>query len=134
MPVRLLSSSTLTWPDAQQVDAAFRRWIESELRRRGGVLCAGYFGSYARGDWGVGSDLDVVLIVDWSELPFQRRPLEWETTALPVPMDLLVYTADEWRRLDPASRFARTLAAETVWVYERAVRMCSGSEADQLLP
>ena len=30
----------------------------------------------------------------------------------------LVYTQDEWQGLDPASRFARVLAHEVVWVHE----------------
>lgn len=29
------------------------------------------------------------------------------------------YTEDEWRRLDPASRFGRMLAREIVWVWLR---------------
>jgi predicted nucleotidyltransferase len=53
-------------------------------------VAVGYFGSYARGDWGVGSDLDLVVIVEASAEPFERRA---------VPVDLLVYTRAEWTRL-----------------------------------
>jgi predicted nucleotidyltransferase len=83
-----------------------------------GLLRAGYFGSYARGDWGVGSDLDLVLVVRESGERFERRALNWDLDGLPVPADLLVYTAQEWQCLQAeAGRFARTLAGETVWVY-----------------
>jgi hypothetical protein len=35
-------------------------------------------------------------------------------------VELLVYTQAEWQRLmEEAGRFARTLAAETVWVHVR---------------
>jgi predicted nucleotidyltransferase len=78
----------------------------------------GYFGSYARGDWGVGSDLDLIVVVQRSEQRFERRPAEWDLTALPVPADLLVYTEDEWRALDRRARFPQTIERETVWVYE----------------
>ncbi len=55
-----------------------------------------------------------------SDKPFERRALDFDATGLPVPAELLVYTQAEWRRLmGEAGRFARTLAAETVWVYER---------------
>ena len=53
MPVRSLSSSVLRWPDIRAVDEATRRWAVEEVGRRKGVLRVGYFGSYARGDWGV---------------------------------------------------------------------------------
>jgi predicted nucleotidyltransferase len=39
------------------------------------VVRVGYFGSYARGDWGVGSDLDLIIIVDRSDEPFARAVL-----------------------------------------------------------
>jgi len=57
-----------------------------------------------------------VLVVAYADLPFRRRAALWDLTSLPVPADVLVYTAAELERLDPASRFARTLREETVWV------------------
>ena len=63
MPVRSLNSPVLVWPDREQVDQAVRRWAAEELRRRPALRRLGYFGSYARGDWGVGSDLDLVAVV-----------------------------------------------------------------------
>jgi predicted nucleotidyltransferase len=82
------------------------------------LIRLGYFGSYARDEWGVGSDLDLVAIVAASEQPFERRSLAWNLDNLPVPAELLVYTQVEWRQLPQTSaRFAQTLAAEVVWVY-----------------
>jgi hypothetical protein len=38
---------------------------------------------------------------------------------LPVPAELLVYTLKEWKALlQAATRFARTLELETVWVLD----------------
>lgn len=119
MPVRSLSSSVLKWPDAQTVDCAVHRWAEQVAREREDVLRIGYFGSYARGDWGVGSDLDLVIVVRHSDRPRERRAVEWDTGALPVPADVLVYTAEEWAALKKESRFSRMLLEETVWVYEQ---------------
>jgi len=117
MPVRSSSSSVLRWPDREAVDAAVRSWARAEALGRPELLRLGYFGSYARGDWGPGSDLDLVAVVRESALPFERRAIEWNTLALPVHADLLVYTAREWDDLQArGSRFARVLADETVWV------------------
>jgi uncharacterized protein len=119
MPVRSLASSVLAWPDARQVDGALRDWASRAAAARPELRRVGYFGSYARGDWGPGSDLDVILVVATAARPFIRRPIDWDLTPLPVPADVIVYTEDEWRALDPETRFGRTIAREAVWVYGR---------------
>jgi predicted nucleotidyltransferase len=45
------------------VDAAVRDWAERIIDERPEVLWIGYFGSYARGDWGVGSDIDLIALL-----------------------------------------------------------------------
>lgn len=117
MPVRSLRSPVLRWPDRDTVDAAVRQWAARQAEQRSGVLRVGYFGSYARGDWGVGSDVDLVVIVAQADEPFEARGATWDTTPLPVPADLIVYTANEWHVLQQrGGRFAEQLARETVWV------------------
>lgn len=115
MPVRSLTSSVLKWPDAATVDKAVRRWAVQAASAQPEVLRVGYFGSYARGDWGPGSDLDLVIVVERSREPFDRRALSWDTSTLPVPADLLVYTLAEWGALQD-TKFGQTLSRETVWV------------------
>ena len=117
MPVRSLNSSVLVWPNGRQVNDAVRRWALNEARSRPEIRRIGYFGSYARGDWGVGSDLDVIAIVTSADDPFERRALGWDLTGLPVPAEILIYTEPEWRQLElEGSRFVRTLGREAVWV------------------
>ena len=119
MPVRSLSSSVLKWPDAQTVKGALRRWTKKAVRDRDDVLRIGFFGSYSRGDWGVGSDLDLLIILADSDQPFERRGVEWDTAGLPVPTEILIYTLDEWQSLDREGRFYQTLIQEARWVYAR---------------
>ncbi len=83
------------------------------------VVRLGYFGSYAKGDWGVGSDLDLIVVLEDSVVPFERRGLEWDVTNLPVPAEILVYTEEEWRALGAESRFRRTIEREGVWLFQR---------------
>ena len=120
MPVRSLSSSVLEWPDRTTVDAAFRSIAGRLGASNAQLLRLGYFGSYARGDWGVGSDLDIIAIVQSSEQPFVDRARAFDLLGLPVPAEILVYTADEWAAMErEGRRFVRQLERETVWVFER---------------
>ncbi len=70
---------------------------------------------------GVGSDLDMIALVARASDPFERRTLQWSLDTLPVPAELLVYTADEWSRIQQENgRFARMLRREVIWVFSRA--------------
>ena len=120
MPVRSLSSSVFKWPGVEEVDQAVRRWAQKVGRARPEVLRIGYIGSYARGDWGVGSDLDLLILVKRSDQPFAERSSEWDTSELPVPADVWVYTRDEWEAIAARdSRFYREASRVAVWVYVR---------------
>ena len=117
MPVRSLNSSVLKWPDKKTVTAAAQQFARQQAAARPQLVMLGYFGSYARGDWGVGSDLDLVAVVRNAERPFIERPLDWDLTGLPVPAEILVYTAEEWDAvLARGDRFARVMAEEVVWL------------------
>ncbi len=120
MPVRSLNSSVFKWPDQETVVDSLRKWVQQLAQERPELLRAGFFGSYARGDWGVSSDLDVILIVRESQAPFWQRALKWDATGLPVPADVLVYTEEEWQEMaGQGERFYQTIQQEAIWVYER---------------
>lgn len=120
MPVRSLNSAVLRWPDKQEVEAAIQAWSGLQARARPDVLRIGYVGSYARDDWGVGSDLDVIVVIKDSSKRFEQRSLSFDLKGFPVPVDLMVYTQPEWVRLaQEGGRFWRTVESEAVWVYER---------------
>ena len=120
MPVRSLNSSVFKWPDQKTVDQAVRSWSIEQGQRRSELERLGYFGSYARGDWGVGSDLDLIAVVEDAPEPFERRVLSWELDNLPVPAEILVYTLKEWTKLQKSGdKFSRMLNSEVIWTYSR---------------
>jgi predicted nucleotidyltransferase len=110
-----LGSSVLKWPDAATVRAAVEQWAARVAAEHHDVLAVEWFGSYPRGDWGVGSDVDLVVILTQSSERFERRALRFDATQLPVPADLLVYTRAEWARLAGAAR-RRPPAAGIEWL------------------
>jgi predicted nucleotidyltransferase len=80
------------------------------------------FGSWARGERGPHSDIDL-LVIQESDLPRPRRyaqirRLFW---GMGLPMDILVYTPEEFARYQsvPGS-FTYTVANEGKVLYERA--------------
>ena len=120
MPIRSLNSPVLKWPDRVTVDRAVRAWAAQRAEEHPDLLRLGYFGSYARGDWGVGSDVDLVAVILRSDAPFEQRSPSWDTSTLPVPAEILVYTDSEWRaKRTETTRFAKMLTEETRWVYQR---------------
>lgn len=118
MPVRSLTSPVLKWPEPQKVIQALKHWVEKIVKSQAGIVQIGYFGSFAKGNWGVGSDLDLVIIVDRTDKSFEMRSGLFDTLELPVPVDILVYTFEEWN-LNHTNKFFQTLDNEAVWVYRR---------------
>ena len=111
MPTRSSSSPVARWPDRATVDAAARAWAATEAARRPDLVRLGYFGSYARGEPGPGSDLDLVAVLRESALPFERRGLEWDLLGLPV--------AASWK--DTVTTFADLkLSEKSLHALERA--------------
>jgi predicted nucleotidyltransferase len=105
------------------VDRAVRFWSIDQALHRPDLIRLGYFGSYARGNWGVGSDLDLIAIVDAASEPFERRLLNWDFDNLPVPADILVYALAEWKELQKKNhKFSRMLKSEVIWTYSRSKR------------
>jgi len=86
------------------------------------------FGSFARGDQNRASDVDLVIVAD-TTLSFCDR-IGWALQAVEgvvpaMPVEPLVYTPDEWRRMEgEGSSFVQLLQGEGRVLYER------GSERD----
>lgn len=114
MPVKSSSSSVLVWPKKNEVIRALEDWAEKLRTHRSDLIRVGYFGSLTRRDWGVGSDADVVVVVQSSERQPLERPLDFDLSSVPVGTDLLVFTAAEWNaRLERGDRFAEELRNAT---------------------
>jgi predicted nucleotidyltransferase len=109
----------LKWPDGARVVSALRTWAEAMSRTHTELCRVGYFGSYARNESGVGSDLDIIVIVSHTDVAFVSRGAHWDTTDLPVPADVLVYTRAEWEQLERGDRPRPRLVDETRWVFIR---------------
>jgi predicted nucleotidyltransferase len=93
--------------------------IDRILNTNPDIVRIGYIGSYARGDWGVGSDLDMIIVMKETDKPFMQRTLNLEYSKLPVPVEILVYSIQEWESLSQkGGKFFNTVQNEVVWIYQ----------------
>ena len=130
MPVRLLTQSLLKWPEPTAVLQAVRTWAAAEGIKRAGFERLGVYGSYGRGDAGVGSDLDLVLIDRNATGTASERFRRWPFEILPLSCDALILTPTEWDQLlltgranavqDPATAaMAKALERDCRWLWIR---------------
>jgi hypothetical protein len=108
----------LKWPRRDEVKKALLRWLKKKMATSQEIMRLGYFGSFAKGNWGVGSDLDLIAIIQDSSIPFERRPITWNFDTLPVPTDILIYTMKEWQDMrQKGGKFVDMIEKEAVWLY-----------------
>ena len=117
MPVRSLNQSVLRWPKPELILAAVQQWAEAQQALRPALAKVGVFGSYGRGDAGVGSDLDLLLVDGAATGPQQQRLLTWPLERLPLSCDALVLTPTELQELlASGSRMAIELQRDLRWL------------------
>jgi predicted nucleotidyltransferase len=103
--------------DRDRLLSELRSWAGDTQLRHSEVMRIGLFGSYARGDYAPGSDTDILMLVRHCEQPLWfLRPLAYDTSSLPVGVDLLVFTNEEARRLSDRSSWFRRILSEIVWL------------------
>jgi uncharacterized protein len=114
VPVTSSGSSLKRWPSADRVLAEAGLWARRLAEADTGVVAVGYFGSYARGEAGFGSDLDL-LVVRRDDAPVPDV-LGADVATLPVPADIVHYTTAELKGvLERGTRMARVIETEARW-------------------
>jgi UTP:GlnB (protein PII) uridylyltransferase len=86
MPVRSLTQSLLRWPEPEQILNQVRLWAAQVAVEHPGLQRVALFGSYGRGDAGVGSDLDLLLIDAASRGPQHQRLCQGRSAATGQPL------------------------------------------------
>lgn len=104
-------------PEDRVLEAA-RTWAHRLRRDHQEVVRVGYFGSYARGDYVPGSDLDVSIELSGSDAPHWRdRAVRYRPDSFPVGMGFFAYTSDELAALGAAgAAFIKAVDAEIRWL------------------
>ncbi len=103
---------------SDKVVAAARGWARDLKRSHPEVVRVGYFGSYARGDYVPGSDLDVLIELSSSEIPrWPDRRDKYQPAGIPVGVEVFAYLSTELDILRGAGDgFVQAIEAEIVWL------------------
>lgn len=114
------SISSLAWKRAE-----YRRLLEESLKKAVSVLChlegvvrISLVGSFARGRADLCTDIDLVVVMR-TQMPFvERLRLIYGSLCLPVDVDVLCYTPEEFEELKKKPFLKNLLRGEVV-LYEK---------------
>ncbi|RMD59976.1 nucleotidyltransferase domain-containing protein [Candidatus Parcubacteria bacterium] len=98
-------SVTVYSVDEEQVTEALNRFV-ADCRQRPEVLAVVLFGSFGKEHFGVGSDVDILLVLEDSLLPFLERWPLYQPEKFPVDVDVFPYTQAEVQAGQPVVREA----------------------------
>lgn len=96
-PMQTASSPSVKvfWLDREGAIQRLQAAIKMLRIQHAEIVRAVLFGSLQRGDAVPGSDADVLVVVDSSDLPFRERAAAYPIEGVGVPVDLFVYTRAE---------------------------------------
>jgi uncharacterized protein len=101
-----------------------------ELAARGEVLAVVLFGSLAKGRMGVGSDVDLLVVLEDSHEPFLDRLAQYRPDRFPVDIDVFPYTLAEIKEGQPMAHEA-LLHGRVLWQREALQSALSQREGDR---
>lgn len=112
------TSPTFEWPDRNALRDSVQSWAKSTAQAQSRLLRVGYVAASNANGTDFANHLEVVCVVEQTDLPPAERQGEWNLAAIPVPTQALVYTAREWSEIIDAGGWLAQKFEETVWVYE----------------
>lgn len=121
MPNESSSSVKITWFDTQAVWTALRRFVCELARSHPEVEQVIVFGSFVRGQAVPGSDVDLLIVLNDSPLPFgERLSLYRPQGRTPVDVDVFPYLQQELEEMLQQGNFFLTQALrEGVVLFDR---------------
>jgi predicted nucleotidyltransferase len=108
----LSPSVKVTFTNREQILKALENLIQEWTQQHPELERVILFGSFARGDYFPGSDVDVLLILEKSDQSLLNRIREFLPSHFPVDIDVFPYTKDEVQhiRKEPHSLVGQALS------------------------
>jgi len=99
VPRQSSGSVEIKYTDPKLIDAAVRQFAAELKDRDSTVRRILWFGSWTKGTFSPGSDVDLCIIVDHDDRPRRERLPDYLPRRFPVGVDLFIYTEAEFRKL-----------------------------------
>ena len=115
-----MSSVVIKSVDEARVRKAMDDYAQRLLAARSEIEEIVVFGSFVRGDFAPGSDLDVFLLLTHSEKRVRDRVPDYLPRTFPVPLDLFPFTREDITALGPSPIL--DAVRDSKWRYVRGVR------------
>jgi len=119
--------SELCWPDNfinRKSNKIVRRFINL-LIKKFNLKKIIIFGSFARGDYHKGSDLDLVIVGEFKERFIDRIGKIIELNESDLEIDVMIYTEEEFQKMSKERRpFIEQVLEEGIVVYEKRDTKC----------
>ena len=113
-------SAKITYFDREAVWKALRELAPRLAADHPEIVKIAVFGSLVRNEAVPGSDVDVLLVLEASDIPFRDRASRYRPSRFPVGVDLFAYTQVEIERmLSESNFFLKRALQEAVTLYER---------------
>jgi len=113
-------SAKITYLDREAVWRALRSLVSRLAKDHPEVLKVAVFGSVARGEAVPGSDVDLLLVLASSDLPFTERFNKYRPERFPLGVEVFAYTQSEMERmLRESNAFLGRALKEAVTLFER---------------
>lgn len=113
-------SVKVTYFEKERVWEALRELAADLERTRPEIMRAVVFGSLVHDRAVPGSDVDLLLVLEDSELPFLDRAGAYRPERFPVGLDIFAYTRDEMEQmLAEGNFFLKRALAEGETLFER---------------
>ena len=120
MQERSTGSVTVIYLDREEVIAKTRAAVGALAREHTEVERVVLFGSMARGDAVPGSDVDLLVVLSESRIPFLDRSVEYRPSGIPVGVDVFAYTEEEIEKMTRDGHMLLEQAlSEGMTVYDR---------------
>ena len=114
-------SVKIKYLDREAISKALDDYIVAIAEKYPELETAILFGSFARGDSVPASDIDLLLILAWSDVDFQDRIVAFLPSRFPVGMDVFPYTRAEIEKMvSEGNGFISTALRDGIKIYARA--------------
>lgn len=98
-----------------------REAVQQLASRRSEIEQVLLFGSLARGDAGPGSDVDLLVLLQESSVPFLDRAVLYRLSGVGIGVDIFAYTREEFEEMmREGNSFLKQALREGILLYERA--------------